>query len=224
MLRKRYSINSRHRKNSPAPLTVTTRPRGLERPRRRRRSEPFSTPKRHFLTENGRPARPLEDPSCTQRQACKVEPRAWEAQAEPCSMERAASLNCTCTLRLRQKATLIFPVVAAHLRSHASIAHAAKLTPGKPASVSSHSIGFIFIVGRPRTHVISRLDFGSRVYLRSPMGVSTLARRAAPASRARMPGSLRSRRWPPAPPWRRPPTTSAALLRTLRADPRLRGT
>ena len=37
-------------------------------------------------------------------------------------MERAASLNCTCTLRLRQKATLIFPVVAAHLQSHASIA------------------------------------------------------------------------------------------------------
>ena len=26
---------------------------------------------------------------------------------------------------------------------------------------------FHFIVGRPRTHVISRLDFGSRVYLRS---------------------------------------------------------
>ena len=25
---------------------------------------------------------------------------------------------------------------------------------------------FHFIVGRPRTHVISRLDFGSRVYLR----------------------------------------------------------
>ena len=47
------------------------------------------------------------------------------------------------------------------------------------------------------------------------MGVSALARRVAPASRARMPGSLRSRRWPPAPPWRRPPTTSAALLRTL---------
>ena len=71
MLRKRYSINSRHRKNySPAPLTVTVRPRGLERPRRRRRSEPFSTPKRHFLTEIGRPARPLEDLSCTQRQAC----------------------------------------------------------------------------------------------------------------------------------------------------------
>ena len=88
MLRKRYSINSRHRKNyGPAPLTVTARPRGLERPRRRRRSEPFSTPKRHFLTEIGRPARPLEDPSCTQRQAGKVEPRAWEAQAEPCSME-----------------------------------------------------------------------------------------------------------------------------------------
>ena len=47
------------------------------------------------------------------------------------------------------------------------------------------------------------------------MGVSALARRVAPASRARMNGSLRSRRWPPAPPWRRPPTTSAALLRTL---------
>ena len=30
-----------------------------------------------------------------------------------------------------------------------------------------------------------------------------------------MTGSLRSRRWPPAPPWRRPPTTSAVLLRTL---------
>ena len=124
MLRKRRPKTSRdrknHGKNSPVTLTVTTRPRGLERPRRRRRSEPFSTPKRHFLTENGRPARPLEDPSCTQRQACKLEPRAWEAQAEPCSMERAASLNCTCTLRLRQKATLIFPVVAAHLQSHAS--------------------------------------------------------------------------------------------------------
>ena len=26
---------------------------------------------------------------------------------------------------------------------------------------------FHFIVGRPRTHVISSLDFGSRVYLRS---------------------------------------------------------
>jgi len=26
---------------------------------------------------------------------------------------------------------------------------------------------FHFIVGRPRTHVISRLDFGSRVYLRA---------------------------------------------------------
>ena len=47
------------------------------------------------------------------------------------------------------------------------------------------------------------------------MGVSTLARRAAPANRARITGSLRSRRWPSAPPWRRPPTTSAALLRTL---------
>ena len=47
------------------------------------------------------------------------------------------------------------------------------------------------------------------------MGVSALARRAAPANRARITGSLRSRRWPSAPPWRRPPTTSAALLRTL---------
>ena len=51
---------------------------------------------------------------------------------------------------------------------------AAKLTPGIPASVSSPSIGFIFIVGRPRTYVISRRDFGSRVYLRA-MGVSALA-------------------------------------------------
>ena len=92
---------------------------------------------------------------------------------------------------------------------------AAKLAPGFLASVSSHSIGFIFIVGRPRTYVISRRDFDSRVYLRAQWEFSTLARRAAPASRARMPGSLRSRRWPPAPPWRRPPTTSAALLRTL---------
>ena len=41
---------------------------------------------------------------------------------------------------------------------------AAKLAPGIPASVSSPSIGFIFIVGRPRTYVISRRDFGSRVY------------------------------------------------------------
>ena len=64
--------------------------------------------------------------------------------------------------------------------------------------------------------MISRLDFGSRCISPRAMGVSALARRAAPASRARMPGSLRSRRWPPAPPWRRPPTTSAALLvRTL---------
>ena len=61
---------------------------------------------------------------------------------------------------------------------------------------------------------VSTRDFDSPVYLRA-MGVSALARRAALASRARMPGSLRSRRWPPAPPWRRPPTTSAALLRTL---------
>ena len=123
-------INSRHRKKySPAPLTVTTRPRGLERPRRRRRSEPFSTPKRHFLTENGRPARPLEDPSCTQRQAGKVEPRAWEAQAQSRAAWSALaprSLNCTCTLRLRQKATLIFPVVTAHLQSHASSAQNAQ--------------------------------------------------------------------------------------------------
>ena len=50
----------------------------------------------------------------------------------------------------------------------------AVLAPGIPASVSSHSIGFIFIVGRPRTYVISRRDFGSRVYLRA-MGVSALA-------------------------------------------------
>ena len=48
-----------------------------------------------------------------------------------------------------------------------------------------------------------------------PTGLYTRSHRAAPASRARMTGSLRSRRWPPAPPWRRPPTTSAALLRTL---------
>ena len=130
MLRKRCSKTSRHRKKySPAPLTVTTRPRGLERPRRRRRSEPFSTPKRHFLTENGRPARPLEDPSCTQRQAGKVEPRAWEAQAQSRAAWSALaprSLNCTCTLRLRQKATLIFPVVTAHLQSHASSAQNAQ--------------------------------------------------------------------------------------------------
>ena len=51
-----------------------------------------------------------------------------------------------------------------------SCSPAAKLTPGIPSSVySSPSIGFIFIdiVGRPRTHVISRHDFGSRVYLRA---------------------------------------------------------
>ena len=47
------------------------------------------------------------------------------------------------------------------------------------------------------------------------MGVSTLARRAAPASRARMPGSLSSRRWPTAPPWRRAPTTSDVPICTL---------
>ena len=85
---------------------------------------------------------------------------------------------------------------------------------GISASVSSHSIGFIFIVGRPRTYVISRRDFGSRVYLRA-MGVSALARRAAPASRARMPGSLNSRRWPTAPPWRRAPATSDVPICTL---------
>ena len=82
------------------------------------------------------------------------------------------------------------------------------------ASVSSPSIGFIFIVGRPRTYVISGLDFGSRVYLRA-MGVSALARRAAPGSRARMPGSLSSRRWPTAPPWRRAPATSDVPICTL---------
>ena len=91
---------------------------------------------------------------------------------------------------------------------------AAKLGAGFLASVSSHSIGFIFIVGRPRTYVISGLDFGSRVYLRA-MGVSALARRAAPASRARMPGSLSSRRWPTAPPWRRAPATSDVPICTL---------
>ena len=91
----------------------------------------------------------------------------------------------------------------------------------KTGARNAFLVGFVakhrpyFIVGRPRTHVISRLDFGSRAVSPPAMGVSTLARRAAPASRARMPGSLRSRRWPPAPPWRRPPTTSAALLRTL---------
>ena len=47
------------------------------------------------------------------------------------------------------------------------------------------------------------------------MGVSTLARRAAPASRARMSGSLSSRRWPTAPPWRRAPTTSDVPICTL---------
>ena len=47
------------------------------------------------------------------------------------------------------------------------------------------------------------------------MGVSALARRAAPASRARMPGSLSSRRWPTAPPWRRAPTTSDVPICTL---------
>ena len=109
--------------------------------------------------------------------------------------------------RLRTLRALAEPLFTAQL--------AAKLAPGFLASVSSHSIGFIFIVGRPRTYVISRRDFDSRVYLRAQWEFSTLARRAAPASRARMPGSLRSRRWPPAPPWRRPPTTSAALLRTV---------
>ena len=74
---------------------------------------------------------------------------------------------------------------------------------------------FHFIVGRPRTHVISSLDFGSSRLSPLAMGVSALARRAAPANRARITGSLSSRRWPSAPPWRRPPTTSAALLRTL---------
>ena len=92
--------------------------------------------------------------------------------------------------------------------------YAAKPPPGFWSSVSSHSIGFIFIVGRPRTYVISGLDFGSRVYLRA-MGVSALARRAAPASRARMPGSLSSRRWPTAPPWRRAPATSDVPICTL---------
>ncbi len=73
---------------------------------------------------------------------------------------------------------------------------------------------FHFLVGRPRTYVISGLDFGSVVYLRA-MGVSALARRAAPASRARMPGSLSSRRWPTAPPWRRAPATSDVPICTL---------
>ena len=92
--------------------------------------------------------------------------------------------------------------------------YAAKLGAGFLASVSSPSIGFICIVGRPRTYVISGPDFGSRVYLRA-MGVSALARRAAPASRARMPGSLSSRRWPTAPPWRRAPATSDVPICTL---------
>ena len=115
MLRKRCSKTSRHRKKySPAPLTVTTRPRGLERPRRRRRSEPFSTPKRHFLTENGRPARPLEDPSCTQRQAGKVEPRAWEAQAEPCSMECIGTSQLELHLHLETPAKGHFDISSCH--------------------------------------------------------------------------------------------------------------
>ena len=46
-----------------------------------------------------------------------------------------------------------------------AVAAAAKLGAGFLASVSSPSIGFIFIVGRPRTYAISRCDFGSRVYL-----------------------------------------------------------
>ena len=50
------------------------------------------------------------------------------------------------------------------LEPHRDI-YAAKLAPGFWSSVLSPSIGFIFIVGRPRTHVISRCDFGSRVYL-----------------------------------------------------------
>ena len=59
--------------------------------------------------------------------------------------------------RLRTLRALAEPLFTAQL--------AAKLAPGFLASVSSHSIGFIFIVGRPRTHVISSgLDFGSRVY------------------------------------------------------------
>ena len=43
---------------------------------------------------------------------------------------------------------------------------------------------FHFIVGRPRTHVISRLDFGSRVYLRAQweLARSLAEARAAPAS------------------------------------------
>ena len=100
-------------------------------------------------------------------------------------------------------------------RTRKNYVSAAKLTPGKPASVSSPSIGFIFIVGRPRTYVFSRRDFGSRVYLAAQWELARSLCRAAPASRARMPGSLSSRRWPTAPPWRRAPATSDVPICTL---------
>ena len=65
----------------------------------------------------------------------------------------------------------------------AAPASAAKLAPGFWASVSSPSIGFIFIVGRPRTYVISGLDFGSRVYLAQWELARSLAERRLLAER-----------------------------------------
>ena len=65
--------------------------------------------------------------------------------------------------------------VTAPGRAH-TLAHATSLAYHRPRSKTdprNSRFGFVakhrfhFIVGRPRTHVISSLDFGSRVYLRA---------------------------------------------------------
>ena len=150
MLRKRCSINSQHRKNSRAPLSVTTRPRGLERPRRRRRSEPFSTPKRHFLTENGRSARPLEGPSCTQRQACKVEPRAW-AQAEPYDSMCGARYQLEVHLHLETPAKGHFDISCLSSAPAKPRKQSSECTRNQPCTRSARAI---LCIGRKPAHSV----------------------------------------------------------------------